>query len=243
MSISTLRSLRNVEPDIPVTVVDDCSPLDIAADEINATCAELDMQFSEKLENSGFSTTVNRGLQQARADGENAILLNADMRFVFPFVERMEQCKDSQDRPAAVVGALLLFENGLIQHAGIFCSFLSRIFDHRFRYAPGLLPEAQMPKICPVTGAMQFIRHSTLIEVGLYDESFYLGHEDVDYCLRVFEEGLECVYDPGVRAIHLESFFRGNADSSTDEMHNKSLERLYEKHGSTSLGAYIPPIA
>ena len=47
-----------------------------------------------------------------------------------------------QGRPAAVVGARLLYPNGLIQHAGIFLSPLHRDWLHRFQYGPADLPEA-----------------------------------------------------------------------------------------------------
>ena len=50
-----------------------------------------------------------------------------------------------------------------------------------------------------MTAALQFIRWETLEQVGLYDEGYRLCFEDVDYCLRVFEAGLECIYEPTVR--------------------------------------------
>ena len=240
VTITTLRTLREVEPDLDVLVVDDCSPdVEHTHSLLDAT-RRLGVELSQKAENEGYSKTVNVGLQRALDGGMHAITLNADMEFYAPFVERMIECRDSQDRPAAVVGGLLLFPTGLIQHGGIYFSLIDRNFDHRFRFGPGALPEAQLPKICPVTGAMQFIRHSTLEKIGLYDTTFSMGHEDVSYCLDVFEAGLECVYDPGVRAIHHESMFRS---AGQEERHAASWARLIEKHKSTSLGQFVPDVS
>ena len=63
------------------------------------------------------------------------------------------------------------------------------MFEHRFRCAPGNLPEALVKTVCPVTGAFQYIRPEVLEQVGIYDPAFRMGCEDVDYDLRVFQAG------------------------------------------------------
>lgn len=240
---TTLRTLREHEPDAPVLVVDDGSPSRAMVEGLRAACLESGCELAEKAVNSGFPSTVNVGLREALERGLDAVLVNADIEFTMPFAGTFRAREDSRGRPAAVVGALLLYSSGMIQHAGVYFSFFSRAFDHRYRYGPGALPEAQQPAVCPVTGALQFIRHSTLEAVGLYDEDeFRMGFEDVDYCLRVFDADLECVYEPAVVAIHHESLFRGQRSEKLDEWHQASLEALHRKHGQTPLGRFVPPI-
>ena len=89
---------------------------------------------------------------------------------------------------------------------------------HRFQYGPNDLPEALVPCRCPVTAALQLIRHETLETVGIYDEGYRMAFEDVDYCLRVFEAGLECIYEPSVRAFHREKFFRGRPSDTIQRL-------------------------
>ena len=129
---------------------------------------------------------------------------------------------DTQGRPAAVVGARLLYPNGCIQHAGVFFSARTRAFWHRCQYGPADLPEALVPVLCPVTGALQLIRHETLATVGLYDEEYRMAYEDVDYCLRVFESGLQCIYEPSVCAVHHESVFRGRSTPKLERWQQES---------------------
>ena len=145
--------------------------------------------------------------------GRDAVLVNADIEFLEPgWLERMRARTDSEGRPAAVVGARLLYPNGLIQHAGNFMSLLHRDWLHRFRTAPATCPRrscrraARSPPRCSSSAT----RRSS--SVGLYDEGYKMCFEDLDYCLRVFEAGLECIYEPTVVASHREKFFRGKAE-------------------------------
>jgi GT2 family glycosyltransferase len=225
-----------------VLVVDDHSPNRALVADLESVADELGVTVVCKDENTGFARTVNIGLEIARAEGWDAVLVNADIEFhEAGWLERMLARTDSEGRPAAVVGARLLYPQGLIQHAGIYFSLLRRDFFHRFQYGPSDLPEALVPCRCPVTGALQLIRHETLEAVGLYDENFYLACEDVDYCLRVFEAGLECIYEPTVTAIHLESFFRGrDRTEKMTEWGMRSLSRLMFKYADTDLTRFTP---
>lgn len=240
---TTLESLRKTN-DGPVLVVDDGSPERDLVQGIASLCERHDCEFVDKGRNEGFATTVNVGLRRALNEGLDAVLVNSDVEFGLTkdWVRLFQAQRDTDDRPAAVVGALLLYPNGLIQHGGIYFSFLSRDFGHRFQYGPGNLPEAQSAAVCPVTGALQFIRHSTLEKVGLYDDSFKLGWEDVDYCVRTWLHGLSCVYQPGVRAIHHESYFRGRgrANKRITEWTEYSWMRFCGKYADVSFAEFVP---
>lgn len=242
-TVNTLASLRETEPAASVLVVDDGSPVRGLVDELSIKCAELGIQLHRKTENEGFSRAVNVGLKAALDGGMDAVLLNADIEFIHRgWLDTLEKQRDTQDRPASVVGALLIYPNGLIQHAGIYFSFLTRSFDHRYRYAPAELAEANVSARVPVTGALQFIRHECLTSIGLYDEDFRMGYEDVDYTLRVFASGRDCIYQPAVRAVHHESLFRGRADSKLNEWQNASWRQLMKKHQHTNMSEWVTEI-
>jgi GT2 family glycosyltransferase len=119
-------------------------------------------------------------------------------------------------------------------------SMLTRDFGHRFQFGPGNLPEAQHATTCPVTGALQFIRHECLATVGLYDESFHLGWEDVDYCARVWLSGRQCIYQPGVRAVHRESYFRGRQTEKLAKWTADSWLRFCGKYQDVSFAEFVP---
>jgi GT2 family glycosyltransferase len=241
--VRCLVSLWSTAPQADVVVVDDGSPGRELLVPLTAAIQELGYELIAKDENEGFARTVNVGLRRALETGRDAILVNADIEFhEAGWLERMLARTDTLGRPAAVVGARLLYPNGLIQHAGAFLSLRTRAFWHRCQYAPADLPEALDPVRCPVTAALQLIRHETLEEVGLYDEEFRMAYEDVDYCLRVFNADLECVYEPTVCAIHHESVFRGRKDAKIEAWERASVERLATKWADSDLSQFCTPI-
>lgn len=193
--------------------------------------------------NSGFSQTVNVGLRIARDEGRDAVLWNSDLVMQTPnWVERCQKTVFEDGTPAAVVGALLTYPNGLIQHAGINFSYLTRRFFERFKYGPGNLPAALIPVSLPVTGAFQYIRAETLTDIGTYDEHFKLGFEDVDYCVRVYKAGRECIYNPDVRATHHESFTRGRKSEKVVAWEAASWQTFVTKYAGEGFQRFVPAI-
>lgn len=249
----TLESIRRTEPDDTpdILVVDDCSPDKEAIEALEGVQSHTHepertnlpyFELLRKKANSGFSATVNFGLRQAREEGRDAVLMNADIEMDVPeWVRKCQATEDGDGNPAAVVGALLIYpQSGLIQHAGIYFSYLTRRFYEKYKYAPARLPAAMRRAELPVTGAFQYIRHETLTRVGLYDERFRLGYEDVDYSIRVFKEGLHCVYNPQIRAYHYESMFRGEKNEQITKWEQASFGELNKKWAGESFAKFVP---
>jgi GT2 family glycosyltransferase len=239
--LTCLVSLQATAPEANVLIVDDASPARELVAQLELACEELGIAIVSNDENSGFSMTVNVGLEVAHAMGQDAVLVNADIEFPEAgWLDRMRERTDSEGRPAAVVGARLLYPNGLLQHAGVFFSLLTRDWLHRYVYGPSNLPEALNPTRCVVTGALQFIRWETLDQIGLYDEGYRLCYEDVDYCLRVFQAGLECIYEPSVLAIHHESYFRKKSTPTTERWTRESIRRMRNLWGGEDMARWVP---
>jgi GT2 family glycosyltransferase len=78
------------------------------------------------------------------------------------------------------------------------------------------------------------------VEVGTYDERFKLGYEDCDYCFRVFKAGLECVYQPKVKAWHHESVFRGRKEEKLERWHAESFHALLDKWAEQNFASLVP---
>lgn len=244
MTATCLKTLRATAGDqCDVLVVDDGSPADDLVEGLQTICKQHDAELLAAPENSGFSTTVNVGLRRALYEERDAVLVNNDLEFGLTkdWLRLMvdQRTEDGEDL-ASVVGALLLYPTGLIQHAGIFFSYLTRTFDHRYRFGPGNLPEAQHAGVMPVTGALQFIRLECLQAVGIYDETFRLGYEDVDYNVRVWQSGRQCVYQPGVRAVHHESATRGRKSDTIAKWEDESWRRFCAKWADTNFAEWIP---
>lgn len=239
--LQCLVSLRQTAPEVEVLVVDDCSPAAQHVDLLELAASELEIELCRLPVNGGFARAVNVGLRRARDAGRDALLVNADIVFDRPgWLAPMLARTDTTGAPAAVVGARLLSPNGLLQHAGFYYSTLTRNWAHRLRFGPADLPEALVPLSCPVTAALQLIRHECLADVGLYDESFRMGYEDVDYCLRVFASGRECVYEPATCATHAEGTFRTPEPAGQEGWEEQSLQLLNTKYPITEMTGFRP---
>lgn len=244
-----LRSIEMTAGDTSdVLVVDDFSPDDDLKNGLHHMTERIGGEVVFKPENTGFSRTVNVGLRRALQEGRDVVLCNADIEFdhTKDWLDRMltQTASDGSDL-APIVGARLLYPDGRIQHAGVYFSLLTRSFGHIYQHGPGNLPEANRPRVCPVTGALQLIRHSTLEKLGLYDERFRMGFEDVDYCVRAWKEGLESVYAPGVIATHHESVFRSTQDpkSKLARWQHESWLYFAEKWGSSNFAEFVPSLS
>jgi GT2 family glycosyltransferase len=244
--VRCLVSLWSTAPEAGVLVVDDGSPERALLPPLAAAVDELGYELLAKDENEGFSRTVNVGLRRALESGRDAVLVNADVEFLEAgWLDRMVARTDTAGRPAAVVGARLVYPNGCIKHAGVFFSLRTRSFWHRCQHAPMDLPEALTPMLCPVTAALQLVRHETLESVGLYDEGFRMTYEDVDYCLRVFASGRECIYEPSAWAVHHEAVFRTRAREQPPHLEGwreASRRRMFEKWNGADFSFFTPAI-
>ena len=233
-TLNTISTLRMTAPEAEIVVVDDGSPYQRGIEQLEEWRYDAEFKLILLPANGGFARTVNVGLRIAHAAGQDAVLVNADIDFFEPWLENMYAAEGD------VVGALLFYPNGLIQHAGVYYSLITRQFDHRYRYAPGNLKQAQEPINCPVTAALQLIRWDVLEHVGLYDEDFRLGYEDMDYCHRVFEAGMTCHYSPRVRAYHAESMFRGQKNDKIEQWQKDSWLLLMTKWQGSNFARYSP---
>lgn len=244
--LTAIGSVRDkAGTDVEVLVIDDGSPSEIAVAQAEALSLDARYEFYRKKQNTGFSRTVNIGLRRALEEGRDAVLINADLEMDTPdWVKEARETTDSFGKPASVVGALLTYpQSGLIQHAGIYFSLLTRRFGESYKFGPMNLPAALEKRPVPVTGAFQYIRHDCLEAVGLYDEAFKMGYEDIDYCVRVFlTKERQCVYTPRIRAWHHESMFRGGQRKS-DKLRRweaSSWMHFGRKWADQSFSEFIP---
>lgn len=252
MLMDAMASVKETAGDtVEILVVDDCSPGHELIEGLKVLQRRVadgqdkypPFELYQKKANSGFSQTVDIGLRRARIEERDAVLWNSDLVMQTPgWVERCQKTVNERYEPAAVVGALLTYPNGLIQHAGINFSFLTRRFFERFKYGPGNLPAALIPVSLPVTGAFQYVRAQTLTDVGIYDEQFKLGFEDVDYCVRVFKAGLDCIYNPDVRATHHESFTRGHKSEKVVGWEAESWQTFVRKYATEGFERFVPAV-
>ena len=173
----------------------------------------------QKVSEFNYSALINFGVKNV--DAEFVLQLNNDTKLI---------TKDwleifigyAQNSEIGAVGARLYYEDKTIQHAGIIVG-VSGIAGNALVNLPYgkhayFGREAATRNVLAVTGACLFARRSLYYEVGFMDEKeFKVAFNDVDFCLKLYENGYRNVYNPYIELIHYESKSRGYEISEEKE--------------------------
>ena len=157
-----------------------------------------------------YSKIVNYGA--AQACGDYLLLLNNDTEVISPdFIPEM---LGYLQRPeVGVVGAKLYFPDGLVQHAGVIVGAYDALAHANQllpQNRPGYLARAVRPgNFSAVTGACQMVRRDVFDAIDGYDESFAVGFNDADFCLRAGRAGFLTTFTPYAELYHREFASRG----------------------------------
>ena len=180
-----------------------------------------DLTVWENGENLGFAKACNQGALLAR--GDVVVFLNNDTEVQPGWLDALSKELDGHPE-TGIAGGRLLYPDGTIQHAGVAVG-RDQIPFHIHRGLPSDHPLVTERRSFPVvTAACAAVRREEFYRLGMFDEEFRNGHEDIDLCLRYREQGKAAVYRPDCVVIHHESVSDGRMASRP---HN--LERTFRK--------------
>lgn len=189
-------------------------------------CVEFNEEFN-------FSRIVNFGVSQAK--GEYLIILNNDIEVItWDWIEAM--LEHAQREEVGAVGAKLLYPNNTIQHAGIviglggYAGHAHKLLPIKFSGYFNLLNTVH--NVSAVTGACFMISRDKYNSVNGFDEvDFKIAYNDVDFCLRLREQGLLNIFTPYAELYHYESISRGYEDTEEKQQRfSGEKTRLRERH-------------
>ena len=196
--------------------------------------------------NLGFVMTMNYLKQQAK--GQYLYFLNDDTEMIKNGWLDQLHCVVEKDKKIAIVGSLLLFPNGLVQHAGM---YPYRRFDdrkiynlHYFKFFnPDFSPVKISRQVPMITGASMLISKKVFEEVGGIDYH-YLGaggFDDSDLCNKVVKAGYKIYYAPLSSLIHHEGLTNANlTDLQRKQLIFNHNHNYYMKKWATFLARKYP---
>lgn len=145
------------------------------------------------------------------ASGDVLCFLNDDVMVDKPFLNSLAGL--ALVERVGAVGPVLTYPDGLVQHAGVYLWSQGAAYHLGAMKELGQLAEVNIPLkphfVAAVTGACLVVQASKFHEVGGFTESFAVGLNDVDLCLKLTLNNYSSVLEPNVQLTHLESASRG----------------------------------
>jgi GT2 family glycosyltransferase len=192
-----------------------------------------------------FSRMCNRGARLAR--GEALLFLNNDIEVTEPgWLAEMVECLAFDS--AGIVGAKLLYPNGLVQHNGVIVG-LGQAAGHWYigeeSEEPGPMGRFYIRQtLTAVTAACMLVKRTCFDALGGFDEeAFAIAYNDIDLCLRAKAAGYRTIWTPFAKLVHHESVTRGSDETGENNVRFRvEFSRLQERHGTADYldDAYSP---
>ena len=165
----------------------------------------VNVYYSKK--NGGFGAGHN--FLARKSEAKYLLLLNPDTKIIEKnTVSRL--LKDMEIYRATIVGPRLLTPDPKDK-----AKLIQQKWDHYIKqtqvrwYLPLkdalLLRNRNHDELTPaawVSGAVFLIERASFMEVGGFDERFFLYYEELDLCRRLRKKGKTVIYDPTIRVIH-----------------------------------------
>lgn len=152
------------------------------------------------------------------ATGEFLCLLNNDIEIVNG--NWLGELVAQFTKPnVGVVGAKLLWANGMVQHGGVVIG-INGLAAHAGNTLscddPGYMSKNQLTHKCSaVTGACLLLKRETyMLHTGMNETAFPVAFNDVDLCLRIHSSGKDIIWEAHALLIHAESASRGKDHTS-----------------------------
>lgn len=159
-----------------------------------------------------FNYSILNNYAVEKAQGKYLLFLNNDTEVITP--DWIEGMVEQAQRPSiGAVGALLLFPDKTIQHAGVIGGiFYSCGHSHkRFKLGDtGYFNQLNtVNNYSAVTGACLMCRREVFDEIGGFDKIFAVNYNDIDLCFKMIAKGYHNIYLPHVMLYHYEAKTRG----------------------------------
>ncbi|MCK5511102.1 glycosyltransferase [Candidatus Parcubacteria bacterium] len=199
---------------------------------------DLGVELIKNQKNLGFAKAVNQGIKSAK--GEYVLLLNSDVfikdRAISNMIEYLENNLD-----AAIIGPKMFFPDKKAQiNAGRFPN-LSREFLRLFKLYNLISKSTLMSKkemaifdACEVdwlSGGCMLFKRELIKQIGFFDERYFLGVEDIDFCYRARLEGYKNIYYPISEVIHYHGYSSGGTASIKRIKYDRDgMTRFMRKH-------------
>jgi O-antigen biosynthesis protein len=238
---------RTVYPNWEAVIVDNGSADAEALQFLAALAGDRRFKVLRDADEFNYSSLCNEGVRAA--SGEIIVLLNNDVDPINP--GWLTELVGHARRPEiGLVGAMLYYPNGTIQHAGVVLG-LNGVADRPyigyprgFRGVDNRL--GAVHTVSAMITACSAVRRRVYDAVGGMDEALGIACNDLDLCLRVAELGYRNILTPHAELFHHESASRGYHHATVASAREAADEVRFREKWRGKLdrdGTYNPNLA
>ena len=174
--------------------------------------------------NRGFSIANNQGVRKVK--GNLICFLNNDTIPLKNWLTELVKCH--KKHKSNITGAKLIIPGqGTIQHAGVEFDLFNYPHHIYFGYDRNAKAVCQDKKHKAITGACMLVNKDEFIEMGGFDETYWLGWEDIDLCNRYIEKGKAIWYASKSELYHYESMSEGRYSKESDNWYYYSKKWIF----------------
>jgi len=235
-----LRSVLDTDyPNFEVVFVDNAST-DKSAELVEELYAsDLRLRIIRNNRNLGFTGGNNVGGKAAK--GKYVVFLNSDTEPDPHWLKELIKVFESDRSMGCCQCKLLLAEDRKrIDSAGGFINRLG-LCEERGSMEEDNGQYDHIDEIFHAKGAAIAARKSTLDQIGLFDETFFINYEDVDLCWRTWLRGYRVVFCPKSIVYHKS---RAVTKRQKNMFHSAKncLRMLIKNYSGINLLKYSPPL-
>ncbi|TAN32676.1 glycosyltransferase family 2 protein [Patescibacteria group bacterium] len=181
--------------------------------------------------NLGFAGGNNVGMQWALDNGFDFVFLHNDDGFMASdCLERLVEVMEKDKTIGAAQSLLLMHpETELINSDGNSFHYLGFGFCNHLRVPKSEIKIDSIKDIGYASGAAVLMRADLLKQHGLWDDDFFLYHEDLEYSLRLKQRGYRVVLAPASVFYHKYNFGRNTSKYYYMERNRYGVMLMYMK--------------
>lgn len=234
-----LSSLELIDNLIKEIIIIDNNSLFFDKNKIQKVSKKIRLIINKK--NYGFAKAVNQGIKKSKTDF--VLLLNPDTFLLdCSIIKSFNLIKDDK-KIGAIGGKIYDTNHNPVYTANKRPSFLTGIFEFtnlkkifpKNRYSKLFWVEnskkiSKPIKVSSLCGAYMIIRKKINNKDNLFDEKYFLYMEDVDFGIKINQEGYKVIFDPRSHISHIGGFSSKNRYKTDLKSWHRSKKIFFYKN-------------
>lgn len=195
-----------------------------------------DVELVKNSENIGFSRANNQAVKLAK--GEYVCILNPDTVVAEDTFEKLLDYAQSIDKLGSL-GCQLIDGTGAFlpeskRNVPLIKIALLKLIGNDKHYYANHLAEDEIGKIDVLVGALMLLKRDVYLEMGGFDEDYFMYGEDIDLSYRLLNKGYQNYYYGQTTVLH----YKGEStlkDKKYARRFYGAMQLFYKKHFSGNL--------